>query len=55
MANGDIVASGEVTVSYQIVEHEVDGCAVYDYYGSDEWFLSIEEAVLSFKDSVGGN
>jgi len=54
MADGDVVASGIIEVPFQITEYTVDGVTRYDYYDSDEFFDSIEEAISSFKNSVNG-
>lgn len=54
MADGDTAFEGIVEVPIRITEYTVDGKTVYDYYDSDVWYETIEEAIRSFEDSVNG-
>lgn len=55
MADGDVVARGIIEVPFVITEYTVDGETRYEYYDSDEFYDSIEDAIRSFKNSVNGN
>lgn len=52
--NGEVVAAGFIEVPYTITAYIVDGETKYDYYDSDQFFDTIEEAIQDFRDTHGG-
>lgn len=51
----EVVFQGEVSVPITIFKYEVDGEDKFDYYDSDQWFDTLEDAIRSFEDSVNGH
>ncbi len=52
--NGEVVAQGIIEVPYVITAWIVDGEVKYDYYDSDVYFDTIQEAIQDFRDHAGG-
>lgn len=50
-----VVATAVVETRFGINSYEMDGRTVYDYYDSDEWFETPEEAIHSAAASVDGH
>lgn len=49
-----VVTTAVIETRFGINSYDMDGQIVYDYYDSDEWFETPEEAIQSAADSVDG-